>query len=392
MRFVCCAMPGAGHTHPMLSVAQALTRRGHDVLMVSSWEHQREAEQAGARFDNLPDEIGSPQHSLRLYEDAARMARYLAPRFAAFEPDAVVGDVITGGAGLAAEMIGVPWASLIIHPLHTFSEHLPPFGWGQAPARGLLAHRDEWMRRGARGDLMQARTELNEARVSLGIAEVEALDGMLSPSLLLVATLPSLEIERPDWPARAHVIGPCLWSAPGAPAAILPDGDAPLVLIAASTAHEQRALLDASIDAVTRLRWRGVITAGKTPAPDTLPAHVTVSGFVDHDELIPRCDVVVCNGGHGIVARSLTNGVPLVVVPGHGDQRENGYRVQRAGAGLRVMRPRARAITRALSLLHARPQYRARAQDIAKEASQMDGPARAAELVERLAATKAAVL
>lgn len=356
------------------------------MTLFTAREHSAEVEQAGCWFEPLPDEVGSPQDALRLYEDAARMAAWLAPRFAARAPDVVIGDVVTVGAGLAAEMLGVPWATLVIHPLHTPSRDLPPFGWGQAPSRGLLRARDGWMRRGAHADLVRARDELNVARAGVGLAPVRSLDGMLSPSLLLVATLPSLEIERSDWPARAHVIGPCLWNSPGAPAPRIPKGSEPLVMIAASTAHEQHALLEESTRAVEMLEWRAVVTVGKTPAPSRATARVVVEGFVDHDALMREADVVVCNGGHGVVARALSHGVPLLVVPGHGDQRENGYRVTRAGAGIRMMRPRARAIARALLRLHARPPYRAAARRLADEAARLNGPARAAELVERLAA------
>jgi UDP:flavonoid glycosyltransferase YjiC (YdhE family) len=108
------------------------------------------------------------------------------------------------------------------------------------------------------------------------------------------------------------------------------------------------------------------------------------TGFVAHDAVLPACDAVVCNGGHGIVARALTHGVPLVVVPGHGDQQENGYRVARAGAGVVVKRRKLATLPRALAQVLSDPRYRTAAGLIAREAATLDGPARAAELVEAL--------
>ena len=144
----------------------------------------------------------------------------------------------------------------------------------------------------------------------------------------------------------------------------------------------------ASLEAVARLGARAVLTTGKSPAPESLPDGVVATGFVSHDALLPRCNAVICNGGHGIVARSLSHGVPLVVVPGHGDQQENGYRVARAGAGLVVKRRKLGRLPGALREVLADRRFAEMAARIAREAAALDGPARAAELVESLGARR----
>jgi UDP:flavonoid glycosyltransferase YjiC (YdhE family) len=92
----------------------------------------------------------------------------------------------------------------------------------------------------------------------------------------------------------------------------------------------------------------------------------------------------VINGGHGTVVRALSAGVPLVVVPGHGDQQENAFRVERAGAGIQVRRrrPTPDAVARALGRILNGADYAASARLIAAEAASLDGPERAADLVE----------
>jgi UDP:flavonoid glycosyltransferase YjiC (YdhE family) len=183
------------------------------------------------------------------------------------------------------------------------------------------------------------------------------------------------------------VIGPCLYDG-GGDSVQLPPGEGPLVLIAASTAHEQLALVRASLDAVAGLGARAVLTTGKSPAPDSLPAGVVAAGFVSHDVLLPDCDAVICNGGHGIVARALSHGVPLVVMPGHGDQQENGYRVARAGAGVVVKRRKLDMLPRALRQVLTDRRFADSAARIAPEAAGLDGPGRAAGLVEALGARR----
>jgi len=383
VRVVCASLPGPGHAHPMLAVARALARRGHDVVFASSPEHDADAARAGARAVALPLTEGSPLHALRPYQDSENLGAATAPLVAEIAPDVVVADLLTLGAGLAAEMNGVPWASLLIHGLHTPSRDLLPFGWGARPARwGPAKVRDRWMQRAHLRDLARAREHLNGARTNLGLPPTARVDAGLSPDLQLVATLPALEPPRTDWPPHAHVIGPCLWDAPGEPLEP-PAGEAPLVLIAASTARGDDRMVRHAVRAVARLRLRAVVTAGKSATPTPVPPGVIVAGFASHDDLLSACDALVCNGGHGVVARALSHGVPVVVVPGHGDQRENGYRVERAGAGLRVLRPSR--VAPALVRVLANPSYREGARRVQAEASRLDGPSTAADLVERLA-------
>ena len=384
MRIVCATLPGPGHGHPMLAVARALARRGHDVTFVSGAKHAADAPDAGARFELLPSVEGSPLHALRPYDDAAAQAATLRPLLTELEPHAAVVDVITVGAAFAMDMMRIPFATLVVHPLHTPSRALPPFGYGRAAGRlPPLRFRDAWMRANNRKDLERARDDLNRGRARLGLAPSESLHGGLSDRLAIVATLPSLEINRPDWPEHAHVAGPCLWDVPSE-SFVPPEGDGPLVMIAPSTAYDGDRLLAPAIDAVIRLGVRTVVTAGASALPGRLPSSVTTTD-ARHAVVLPHVAAAVCNGGHGTVVRALSAGVPLVVVPGHGDQQENAFRVERAGAGVQVRRrkPSSDLIARALRRVLDAPRYAAAAKRVATEAAGLDGPERAADLVER---------
>jgi UDP:flavonoid glycosyltransferase YjiC (YdhE family) len=133
---------------------------------------------------------------------------------------------------------------------------------------------------------------------------------------------------------------------------------------------------------VRRLGVRAVVTPGAARLPASLPRGVEVVRGVPHRAIHPHVDAEICNGGHGTVVRALSAGVPLVVVPGHGDQQENAYRVERAGAGVQVRFPSERSIRAALGRVLRRTSYRVHARRLANEASGIDGPARAADLVE----------
>jgi UDP:flavonoid glycosyltransferase YjiC (YdhE family) len=97
--------------------------------------------------------------------------------------------------------------------------------------------------------------------------------------------------------------------------------------------------------------------------------------------------LVICHGGHGTVARTLHEGVPLVVCPAVGDMGENGARVAWSGTGValprRLLSPRG--VRLAARQVLGDPAYRARAGEVAAWSAANDGAARAAELVEETA-------
>jgi UDP:flavonoid glycosyltransferase YjiC (YdhE family) len=118
-----------------------------------------------------------------------------------------------------------------------------------------------------------------------------------------------------------------------------------------------------------------------------VPSNARLVDWVSYSRTMPRCDVVVCHGGHGTVARALASGCVVVAVPAAGDMNENAARIDWAGVGVRVPRrfctPSAirLAVERALTT----PALRDRARALAAWAATNDPPARAAQLIEALA-------
>ena len=95
-----------------------------------------------------------------------------------------------------------------------------------------------------------------------------------------------------------------------------------------------------------------------------------------------HCDLVVCHGGHGTLARALASGCRVVICPAGGDMAENAARVDWAGVGvglpLRFCTPWGvrLAVRRALTL------PRERARRIAAWAAAHPGPERAVAEIE----------
>jgi UDP:flavonoid glycosyltransferase YjiC (YdhE family) len=121
--------------------------------------------------------------------------------------------------------------------------------------------------------------------------------------------------------------------------------------------------------------------------PIDVPGNAVLVDWMLYSQAMPAADVVICHGGHGTVARSLSAGTPLLVCPSVGDMGENAARVVWSGTGLSVprrllSRPAVRLATRRLL---ADPQFRGRALGVAEWSEAHDGATEAAELVEEAA-------
>jgi UDP:flavonoid glycosyltransferase YjiC (YdhE family) len=101
---------------------------------------------------------------------------------------------------------------------------------------------------------------------------------------------------------------------------------------------------------------------------------------------MPRCDVVVCHGGHGTLVRALASGCAVVACPAVGDMNENAARLDWAGAGVRIPRRflSPRTVRLAVERVLDEPRTRACAGEMAAWAAAHDSGAVGAALIERL--------
>lgn len=329
------------------------------------------------------------ERPLKPYAAVVRAARETQPLVARVRPDAVVADILTLAPALAGELSGIPVATVVPHVYPPGERGFPPYSLGaRLPRTGI--GRTLWgaLDRPLGIGLRRGREELNGTRARLGLPALDHVHGGISRALCVVGTFPQLEYPR-SWPAHTHVVGPLLWEPP-AEEVELPPGDAPLVLVAPSTSQDPRhRLLRASLAGLAKLPVR-VLATWNRRAPDgplDVPANARVVEWVSYARTMPRCDVVVCHGGHGTVARSLTSGCPVVVCPAGGDMNENGARVEWAGAGVRLPWRLASPATVRLAVERALgdASMTARARELAAWAVANDGGERAADLVEHFA-------
>ena len=342
------------------------------------------------RFEPAPEYQVFPTRALPLkpYEAAVRAAGETQPLIREFGPDVVVADILTVAAGLAAELEGRPWATLVPHVLPVSEPGFPPYSIGARLPRtplGGAAWRvlDPIVRLGTE----RGRAELNESRRRLGLAPLEHVHGGISHQLALVATFPQLEYPRTSsWP-WLRVTGPLMYERP-ADDVELPPGDEPLVLVAPSTSQDRgQRMLRAALAALAHEPVRVLAATNLRGEPVTglsVPANAHVVDWLSYTRTMPHCAAVVCHAGHGTVMRALASGVPLVACPAAGDMAENAARVAWAGAGVSLPRRLVseRGIRLAVRRVLAEPRYATRARELADWASRNDGAEHAADVLE----------
>ncbi len=129
-----------------------------------------------------------------------------------------------------------------------------------------------------------------------------------------------------------------------------------------------------------------VVTLGKALEGLRLQpsANVTILPSAAHDDILAKARVVVTHGGHGTVMRSLSHGVPLVVLPMGRDQNDNAARVDYHGAGLRLdLAASLQTIGEAVQRVLSEPSFAERAVALARAiADEGPGPARLAAEIE----------
>ncbi|WP_078310980.1 MULTISPECIES: nucleotide disphospho-sugar-binding domain-containing protein [unclassified Mycobacterium] len=337
MRVAVVAGPDPGHAFPAIALCLKFAAAGHDPVLLTGTRWLDQARSAGVESVELlglqpraeDDDLDS---GTKIHQRAAYMAAANVDQLRELSPDLIVSDVITACGGMAGELLGVPWVELNPHPLYLPSKALPPLGSGLAPGVGLRGRlRDVLMRKLTQKSINEGLNQRSRARVSIGLSAKDP-----GPVRRLIATLPALEVPRPDWPEEAVLVGPLHWE----PTDVVlqpPSGSGPVVVIAPSTAFT-------GAEGMTELALRALESAGARvvvsaldPAASGLPSWA-VAGLARQDLLLAGADLAICGGGHGFLSKALLAGVPVVAVPGGGDQWELANRVVRQGSA-ELVRP-----------------------------------------------------
>jgi MGT family glycosyltransferase len=347
-----------GNLNPMLTAARRLRERGHRVRMLDEPAHQAEIARAGfesaawQRRQPLTLPQAGDEDPVWAEIDAlfAQLTFGSAGDYAAdtmdwlrSEPvDVVLTNDLVAGPAIAAEAAGIPCALLAPHVSIRPLDGVPVGLTGLVPDNStecLAAQRSVRARFIAL--LGSHLPGLNRARAAFGLRPLKHIfDYYDRADRVLIAMSAAFDFTATRLPKNLRYVGPLLdtpqwaspWTAPWSQASARPR-----VLVSLSTSFQnQAALLGRIIAALGTLDLDAVVTVGPAMASETFagPANVSICHSAPHDTVMKEVSLVVTHAGHGTVARSLSNGVPLLVIPMGRDQGDNAIRVVAHGAGL----------------------------------------------------------
>lgn len=414
-RFGAFCFPGTGHLNPMTALARSLEMRGHEVVIFGIADTAARVRAAGIEFQQIGAE-DFPAGSLQeLDQRMARLSGLAALRFTLERvrnsarmvlrdaPDAVRAARIDAllvdeaeVAGNVAEYLGLPWISIALIPPLLPDDRFPPFWFGWAARQDRLSR---LRNRIAIQALLRIASpifkEVSQQRSAWGLKPRTRPEDRLSPLAQITQLPEALEFEfRGEKPAVLHYTGPFVHPHQRPPVDFPWDRLDGRPLIYASLGTFQNGFEDIFriiAEACAGLDSQLVISLGGGLDPSELgklAGNPLVVSFAPQLEILKHAALVITHAGLNTVLESLSEGVPMVAVPLGNDQPGVAARLKARGAGLVIPRRRLNParLRQAVKLVLQDAGYRNAARALQETIRHLEGPDRAADLIEQVLA------
>jgi len=323
MRILFTFTGGLGHFHPLVPVAQAAAAAGHEVAVAGSGGLTAQVEAAGFRAfatstprpgDTAPpprdptplspvDARAAEVEFAENFADrgASRHAVEIQQHILAWRPGIVVRDEADLGSAIAAEVLGIPTATVLVL------------------AAGTLV----------RPDLVAA--PLASLRAEHGLSADPGLV-MLSRDLVLAPFAPSF--RSPASPVALP--GTAFSFRPSDRVTATPRTSRHRVYVTLGTVFNSTSgdLFERLLAGLAGVNADVLVTVGRNVDPAEFgvqPSHVRVERFIPQAQVLRETDLVVSHGGSGSLMATLAHGLPSVLLPLGADQPHNARRAEELG-------------------------------------------------------------
>lgn len=388
-KFAFIVPPLTGHVNPTLSIGATLLERGHEVAWISldptleaklpeggkllliqydqTDEEKKESEQY---LDIISKKVVYGIDSVKfLYEEVLtplnrHCYKGVITLLKTYRPDLIIGDHQLFAVPVAAKILGIPYATSVTAP-------------AAIKIMNELPKVHEW-------EVHQ----IISLQKELGFYEERSL--ATSDLLTLVLTSNYFFGEMDDLAPQYKFTGPVLterriscefdWDRLKSAA-----NKKILVSIGTTFDHDhKKAFFQKVIDAF-KDEDLTVVVVSDPQLFEQWPENFMVYQQIPQLDLLPHLDGVVCHGGHNTVSETLSNGIPLVVIPIAYDQSHVAGRVVRTEAGERLNfnRFKANHLREAVQQILNNPSYREAAQKVGQSFAEAGGAATAANLLEQ---------
>jgi N-glycosyltransferase len=357
MRILVTILSAPSHLRRVLPAAQALRRRGHDVIVgVPSCLHEEIAAYSLEAVAIGPDSPGgvtdgesklSPTNLTQavveqfIGEPLRQRALELLAFARDWHPDLILRDVAELGGSLAAETAGTPHVSIGSSHDYYPPDRLPRLDEHRAALGLPSAGNTAWLFRYLHVNLMPA-----------------AYD----PAVLQV---PNVRCYRPTNPERHGEALP-QWIAD------LPERR-PIVLASLGTVfHAAPGRFATILSVLAQIDCSAIVSIGRGKDPSRLPSHpdhIRLVDYLPQPLVLECCDLFLNHGGFNSIRESLRLGVPMVITPIFGDQPYNAQRCSDLGVARAFSKaaPSVEALLQACRAVLFDESYSARARALQRQ-------------------------
>ncbi len=326
-------------------------------------------------------------------------SKYVNPRLAEIfdevAPDVIVEDNVVAFPAIAAS--GRPWVRIVsCNPVELKDTAIAPFssgypvadrsGWGEFLDEVRRTHDDMW------ADFDAFCRAHGEAGLSYGPRGPDFIAE--SPYLNLYSYPAEADYRRdrplgPTWHRLDSTVRApdTTWELPEH----LAERDGALIYLSlGSLGSADVGLMQRLVDLLATTEHRVIVSKG--PLADQITLHDNQAGesFLPQPAILPQVDLVIAHGGNNTVTEAFHHGKPMIVLPLFWDQVDNAQRVEETGFGRRLSTYgfRDEELTDAIDELLADEPLAARLAATSSRIKASSGTARAAELIERVAASR----
>ena len=379
-----------GRVNPTLPIVAELVRRGHSVTYHTSPAYADEIAAAGATVFLYPggdQPLPDPPIPATLVAGLARTAVAVLPTVLTdlrdARPDLVVHDSACPWGAIAARELEAPAASSFT--TFAFSRQVPSPTAGSWDLLAAAAMRPHTLR-----SFVRARRLLGR-RYRTGRLPLLDLGNIRQP-LNLVYTSREFQLGAEDFDKSYQFVGPSIGARPADPSFPLDRLRDPVLYASLGTVfNAEPHLLRSFATALAPLAGSVVVSTGHTDpaALGQLPGNVVARRSVPQLDVLARAALFVTHGGMNSVNEAMYAGVPMLVVPQGADQPLVASRVVELGAGLSLRTDEVdETAVRALAQrLLGESRFPAAAGTLRAAQRQAGGYRRAADELERYAAT-----
>lgn len=392
-KFVFIVPPLTGHINPTLSIGAVLLRRGHEVawisldkslalrlpeggqlLLIEYDESDQQKQDSEKYLDIITKKIVYGIDSIKfLYEEVLiPLNRHsyegILTLLDEFKPDLIITDHQMFAGAIAAVNKNIPYATSVTAPAAIkVMDELPKI--------------HEW--------------EVNQIVTLQKELGIQSGNSIACSDLLTMVLTSKAFFGEMELPSNYQFVGPVIHKRAGQIAfdwLKLEQSEQPKVLVSIGTTfdHEHKKSFFAKVIEAFADEPLTVVVVSEPSLFEEWPQNFIVQRNVPQLELLPHLDAVVCHGGHNTVCETLTNGLPMVVVPIAYDQSHVAGRVVRVGAGLRLNfnRFKSKHLKEAVEEILNNSDFKEAAQKMSASFEEAGGTETAADLLVQLSAVR----